>query len=124
MEKINLFILMVSIVFLGGCFHKDTNSTTVNESNKEKGGVLEKNKGIVMEEVIKHDNKNDCWLLIDGKVYDVTEFIGSHPGGKAILEGCGKDATELFETRPMGSGVPHSDRARGLREDYYIGNLK
>ena len=44
--------------------------------------------------------------------------------GKAILEGCGKDGTELYETRPMGSGTPHSDRARNLLEDYYIGELK
>lgn len=54
----------------------------------------------------------------------VTEFISSHPGGKAILEGCGTDATELFETRPMGSGTAHSERARTLRENYYIGDLK
>lgn len=77
-----------------------------------------------LEEIAKHDNVDDCWLVLDRKVYDVTEFVSSHPGGKAILEGCGKDATELFETRPMGSGTAHSERARILRENYYIGDLK
>ena len=77
-----------------------------------------------LEEVAKHDNKNDCWMVIDGKVYDVTEFISAHPGGSAILQGCGTDATQLYETRPMGSGTPHSQRARDLSESYLIGELE
>ena len=77
-----------------------------------------------MEEIAKHGSENDCWLLIDGKVYDVTEFIGRHPGGDAVLEGCGIDSTELYETRPMGSGTPHSPGARQRLDDYYIGELK
>ncbi len=76
-----------------------------------------------MEEVAKHNSKEDCWLLIDGKIYDVTNFIASHPGGNEILAGCGKDATELFETRPTGSGTPHSENAREIREGFYIGDL-
>lgn len=75
-------------------------------------------------EISKHKSPEDCWLLIEGRVYDVTDFDASHPGGKAILEGCGKNATMLFETRPMGSGTPHSDSARDLMEDYEIGTLK
>lgn len=71
----------------------------------------------------KHDKKGDCWLLISDKVYNVSEF-SAHPGGEAILQGCGKDATELFETRPMGSKKPHSEKARELREKYYIGDLE
>jgi predicted heme/steroid binding protein len=76
-----------------------------------------------MEEVAKHDNKDDCWLVINGKVYDVTEF-NQHPGGDAILEGCGQDATELFNTRPMGSGTPHSENARGYLTNWEIGTLQ
>jgi len=77
-----------------------------------------------LSEVAKHDNVDNCWLVLNGKVYDVTEFVSSHPGGKAILEGCGKDATELFETRPMGSRTEHSQRARTLSEKYIIGDLE
>ncbi len=75
-------------------------------------------------EISKHKTPESCWLLINGKVYDVTEYVKAHPGGKAILEGCGKEATMLFETRPMGSGTPHSDRAGGFLEQYEIGTLK
>ncbi|MBS3061949.1 MAG: hypothetical protein J4215_05195 [Candidatus Diapherotrites archaeon] len=42
----------------------------------------------------------------------------------AINEGCGKDATELFNTRPTGSRTPYSDRARSFLPKFYIGELK
>lgn len=77
-----------------------------------------------VEEVSLHGTADDCWLIIEGKVYDVTGFISRHPGGAAIAQGCGTDATVLFETRPMGSGTPHSAQARSVRESYYIGDMQ
>lgn len=79
-----------------------------------------------LEDVALHSTPTDCWLVIESKVYDVTKFVASkrHPGGAAILQGCGKDATELFNTRPMGSKTPHSDTARGFLPQFYIGDLK
>lgn len=78
-----------------------------------------------LDQVAEHNTKDSCWLAIEGKVYDVTPFVASgfHPGKEAILEGCGKDATELFNTRPMGSKTPHSDKARGSLPKYVIGDL-
>lgn len=79
-----------------------------------------------LTQVSEHNKAEDCWLAIEGKVYEVTKFIAGqkHPGGEAILQGCGKDATELFNTRPMGSKTPHSDKARTGLENFYIGDLK
>ena len=81
-------------------------------------------KAYTLEEVSEHDSENDCWMVINGKVYDITSFVNSHPGGEEILDGCGIDATQLFETRPSGSGTPHSESARNTMESYYIGNLE
>merc|ERR1719503_259851 len=50
-----------------------------------------------LAEVAKHSTKTDCWVVLDGKVLDVTNFLGDHPGGElAILTFAGKDATEEF----------------------------
>ena len=76
-----------------------------------------------LEEIATHKSKNDCWFIINDKVYDVTNFVNYHPGGEIIVEGCGIDATSLFEKKP-GSGLPHSSDAIDAIGAYYIGNLK
>ena len=50
------------------------------------------------EEVKKHNTKDDCWLIIKGQVYNVTEFLSIHPGGSSIVVSVGgQDATEYFD---------------------------
>ena len=88
------------------------------EDDKMSGGDT-----YTIDEVAKHSTPDDCWLVIDGKVLDVSGFGDKHGGGDAVYEGCGIDATTLFETRPMGSGTPHSDKARGFMPNFEIGTL-
>lgn len=48
--------------------------------------------------VAKHNTEDSCWVILYGNVYDVTEFLPSHPGGsKIILSLSGKDATEEYD---------------------------
>ncbi|CAK7268994.1 hypothetical protein SEPCBS119000_003346 [Sporothrix epigloea] len=50
------------------------------------------------EEVAKHTSVDSCWVILYGNVYDVTEFLPSHPGGsRIILQLAGKDCTEDFD---------------------------
>ena len=37
-------------------------------------------------------------MCVQGVVYDITDYIAKHPGGKIIMEGAGKDATNLFSS--------------------------
>lgn len=50
-----------------------------------------------LKEVAKHNKESDCWVVVNGKVLDVTDFMNDHPGGKmAIMTFAGKNATEEF----------------------------
>ncbi|KAI9281841.1 FMN-dependent dehydrogenase-domain-containing protein [Sporodiniella umbellata] len=53
---------------------------------------------VTLSEVEKHKTKDDIWVIIHGKVYDLTQFLPEHPGGqKIILKYAGKDATSAFD---------------------------
>lgn len=53
---------------------------------------------VTFEEVSKHNKKDDQWLLINGKAYDITSFAKKHPGGAKILNHyAGEDATVIFK---------------------------
>ncbi|KAJ3748598.1 FMN-dependent dehydrogenase-domain-containing protein [Lentinula detonsa] len=49
-------------------------------------------------EVAQHNSRESCWIIVHGKVYDVTEFLNDHPGGsRIILKYAGKDATQEYD---------------------------
>ncbi|KAL6904839.1 putative fumarate reductase/succinate dehydrogenase [Trichoderma evansii] len=50
-----------------------------------------------MEEIAKHNTKDDLWVVVKGVVLDLTNWVEEHPGGvNAILNFMGRDATEEF----------------------------
>eukprot|EP00928_Gymnodinium_smaydae_P046555 TRINITY_DN31016_c0_g1_i1.p1 TRINITY_DN31016_c0_g1~~TRINITY_DN31016_c0_g1_i1.p1 ORF type:complete len:490 (+),score=42.99 TRINITY_DN31016_c0_g1_i1:57-1526(+) len=60
-------------------------------------GTLVEPKVISWDEVFKHARPDDCWVVINRKVYDITAFVPHHPGGKALWwQGGGRDITILF----------------------------
>ncbi|MCB9742090.1 MAG: cytochrome b5 domain-containing protein [Alphaproteobacteria bacterium] len=72
-------------------------------------------------EVARHDQAEDCWMILEGEVYDLTPWVAAHPGGEAILRGCGKDATWFFQHRDEAGG--HSEAAQALLPSYRLGAL-
>ncbi|PWN35291.1 putative cytochrome b5 [Meira miltonrushii] len=71
------------------------------------------------DEVKQHKSEESAWVVVDGGVYDVTEFLEDHPGGKKILlKNCGKDASEAFWTY-------HSEKVlQKTAAEYKIGEVK
>lgn len=72
-------------------------------------------KQVTMEEVAKHNKPDDCWIVIEGRVMDVTSYLKDHPGGGApILVYGGRDVTkEFYEI--------HGKDAYEIKEWYCIG---
>jgi cytochrome b involved in lipid metabolism len=74
---------------------------------------------ISLAEASQHRSEKDCWLIIHGKVYDVTAFLDEHPGGyDIVVAASGKDGTEDFEE------IGHSSTAKEMLADYYIGEYE
>lgn len=70
------------------------------------------------EEIAKHTEQDDCWIVISNKVIDVTSFLKQHPGGRwIILEYAGKDATQAFQN------TIHSEVALQKMYELYIGDV-
>jgi len=80
---------------------------------------------ISSQEVAKHNSRNDCWIIVSSKVYDVSGYLSSHPGGAGtIAPYCGKEATHAFETKDSGGGGDnHSNRAYDHLDSAYVGDL-
>ncbi|KAI4311386.1 hypothetical protein MLD38_036289 [Melastoma candidum] len=77
-----------------------------------------KNEVFMLSQASEHNSPKDCWLVISGKVYDVTKFLEDHPGGDdVLLSATGKDATDDFED------IGHSTSARAMMDEYCIGEI-
>lgn len=71
-----------------------------------------------IEEVSLHTTKEDVWIIIDENVYDITDFIKEHPGGKDILLSFGgNDVTDMFHDLHKPSIL------KDIAERYKIGEI-
>ena len=75
--------------------------------------------GIKITEVANHADSKSCWSAIDGSVYDLTDWIGKHPGGATVIKAiCGKDGSASFNGQHAGQKRPADFLA-----SYKIGEL-
>jgi cytochrome b involved in lipid metabolism len=55
-------------------------------------------KDITLEEVREHHTPEDAWMVLQGRVYNISPYLNFHPGGSDILmKAAGKDGTSLFQ---------------------------
>ncbi|KAL8871113.1 MAG: hypothetical protein Q9198_007482 [Flavoplaca austrocitrina] len=74
---------------------------------------------ILSSDVASRNTEKSCYVTMGTKVYDITLFLDTHPGGgDLILEYGGKDVTEI-----MGDEISHaySESAYEYLQDYLIG---
>eukprot|EP00756_Hemistasia_phaeocysticola_P017117 Hpha_TRINITY_DN15519_c3_g13::TRINITY_DN15519_c3_g13_i1::g.105110::m.105110/K00326/E1.6.2.2; cytochrome-b5 reductase len=76
-----------------------------------------KGEPLTPELIASSRTRERCWVVLYGRVYDVTAFMGEHPGGDQILlEHGGTDASAEFE-------VYHSAQAKAQLQQYFIGEV-
>lgn len=79
----------------------DEHSTVVAKGLRRKVELQPKRSGVEthsLASVAKHNNPNDCWVIIREKVYNVTAWVPQHPGGALIYINAGKECTQLFDS--------------------------
>jgi major membrane immunogen (membrane-anchored lipoprotein)/predicted heme/steroid binding protein len=84
----------------------------------EAGAVRE----ITLDELAAHDHRDSCWKAINGRVYDITDYIPNHPTSERVLtRWCGQESTEAWDAIAGGRG--HSTSAEAMLARYRIGVL-
>lgn len=62
------------------------------------GKVVSETKYYSWDEIAKHCKKKDSWIVVDGKVYDISSWAFRHPGGIDVISSyAGQDASEPFQ---------------------------
>lgn len=52
---------------------------------------------ISVKEILSHNKETDCWIVINGKIWDITHFAPEHPGGPGIIyKYAGRDASQAY----------------------------
>lgn len=77
-----------------------------------------------LQMVSEHNSANDCWQVINGTIYDMTDFIanGFHKGGiDVIIAECGTDSSAIFAQSHSGRKATQANN--GLEDLVVIGKL-
>lgn len=114
--------IVLAVYGYGLIFARDTNAVktsapTTQPTAPSNGSASATSTGLTVAEVAKHSKSDDCHLIINNKVYDVSSYINLHPGGAHnISSRCGTEVTGIF-------AAIHSNFAWDLLKKYYIGDL-
>ena len=115
-KTIIIAVILILLASVGSYFLIQSQTTNTDtelgdfDNTKQVDTITSTNETDVytLEEVAQHNSRDNCWMIIDDKVYDVTSYMSRHPGGDEILRGCGNDATALFQN--------NSEYSRGRAE--------
>ncbi|XP_071955198.1 cytochrome b5 reductase 4-like [Antedon mediterranea] len=74
---------------------------------------------VTMEELAKHNKRDDAWTVLRGRVYNITPYMEYHPGGAdELLKAAGIDGTDLF------NNIHQWVNFESMLSKCYIGSLK
>ncbi|KAF8589131.1 fatty acid-2 hydroxylase [Ramaria rubella] len=89
-------------------------------STKSKTSQRLRLKLYTIEDVHQHQKPDDCWVVRNGYVYNISAFLPDHPGGDdIILEWAGKDVGDVMKNGEHS----HSDAAIDMMSGFSIGRI-
>ncbi len=94
-----IFIWVLARVWHKKMVHTTTSlasSTKATTTNTTTTTTTTGTKLISWNTIQEHSARDNCWLVIDNKVYDISTWHAKHPGGKVIRHYAGQDATDPF----------------------------
>jgi cytochrome b involved in lipid metabolism len=95
-------------------------TTTPTPAPTPSNGTSGTVKAYAMSEVAVHKDASSCWTVVNGSVYDLTSWIGKHPGGPVVITLlCGRDGSSEFSDQHGGQRRPEQELA-----GFKIGTLK
>jgi len=98
--------------------NRNIGPSAVATADNSSGGAM----ALTATEVAKHKQAGDCWMIVNGRVYDLTKLINTHSGGsQEILRDCGRDGSAGFNTKYQGAS--HSRSAQAILASYYLGEV-
>lgn len=116
----------IALFSAGPIMNKNVKKSQVQVNNVVDVGVENSaaniTKTFTLEEVVIHNKKEDCYLISNNNVYDVTKYIEAdmHKAGvQVIIDSCGKDVTASFANAHKGKS-----KAFSMFEKYNIGKIK
>lgn len=76
---------------------------------------------LLLSDVTARNTAKSCYVTIGSNVYDVTDFLDSHPGGGDLILGYGgQDVTEILRDQ---TSHTHSEAAYEVLDDSLVGFL-
>ena len=126
MLTILVLVIIVGVIFLTPQ-NQNKQSNTDTTQMQPTAGTIEATtapdpmqKTYTMADVQSHNAESSCWSAVNGKVYDLTNWINQHPGGpEKITQICGIDGSQGFNGQHGGQPEPES-----MLQEFYIGDLQ
>ncbi|EIE91115.1 hypothetical protein RO3G_15826 [Rhizopus delemar RA 99-880] len=79
---------------------------------------MDMSKVFTLKEIETHNSLKSLWVIFNGRVYDITEFVKDHPGGDdLLLQYAGQDITEVMYDKDHHE---HSEASYEILQDYMI----
>lgn len=116
-----IFWAAVSFFFAKSLFDKDSVSASNNNletANDQLPSNTLTGQAFTVDLIAQHNTATDCWVTYGNTVYNVTDYLSSHPGGRdRIIPYCGTDIATAF----MAQG--HSNVAASMLNGLAIGTI-